>query len=65
MLLVTGGAGFIGSHTVRALSHLGEQSLIVSRRAGQVPAHLADLPVAMEQADVTDLGSLLPIGARY
>jgi UDP-glucose 4-epimerase len=65
MILVTGGSGFIGSHTVRALHGLGEASVVVQRRTGQVPAHLADLPVAAEQADVADLGALRGIGARH
>src|ERR1700726_880813 len=54
MILVTGGSGFIGSHTVRALPGLG-----------QVPPHLADLPVVAEQADVADLDSLRAIGERH
>src|SRR5580693_10082456 len=53
MILVTGGSGFIGSHTVRALHDLGETSVLVQRRTGQVPAHLADL------------GALRAIGARH
>ena len=65
MILVTGGSGFIGSHTVRALHGLGEASVVVQRGTGQVPAHLADLPVIAEQADVADLGALRAIGARH
>ena len=65
MILVTGGSGFIGSHTVRALHGFGEASVVVQRRTGQVPAHLADLPVIAEQADVADLGALRAIGARH
>ena len=65
MILVTGGSGFIGSHTVRALHDLGETSVLIQRRTGQVPAHLADLPVAAEQADVADLGALRAVGARH
>ncbi|HEY4458011.1 MAG TPA: NAD(P)-dependent oxidoreductase [Pseudonocardiaceae bacterium] len=65
LILVTGGAGFIGSHTVRALSDLGEASVLVQRRTDQVPAHLTDLPVVAEQADVADLISLRAIGARH
>lgn len=65
MILVTGGSGFIGSHTVRALHDLGEESLLVQRNTKEVPPHLADLPVAVEQGDVTDLASLLGIGRRY
>jgi UDP-glucose 4-epimerase len=65
MILVTGGSGFIGSHTVRALYGLGEASVLLQRRTGKVPVHLADLPVVAEQADVADLGSLRAIGARH
>ncbi len=65
MILVTGGSGFIGSHTVRALYDLGETSVLIQRRTDQVPAHLADLPVVAEQADVADLGALRAIGARH
>src|SRR5580698_9842976 len=54
MILVTGGSGFIGSHTVRALYGLGEPSIVMQRRSGQVPAYLADLPVVAEQADATE-----------
>jgi UDP-glucose 4-epimerase len=65
MILVTGGSGFIGSHTVRALHGLGEPSVVMQRRSGQVPPHLADLPVVAEQADVADLDSLRAIGGRH
>ena len=65
MILVTGGSGFIGSHTVRALYGLGEPSVVMQRRSGQVPAYLVDLPVVAEQADVADLDSLRAIGERH
>ncbi|WP_326950873.1 NAD(P)-dependent oxidoreductase [Amycolatopsis sp. NBC_01307] len=65
MILVTGGSGFIGSHTVRALHDLGEESLLVQRRSGDVPAHLGDLPVQAERGDVADLASLRDIGTRH
>ena len=65
MILVTGGSGFIGSHTVRALADLGESCVIMQRRSGAVPYYLADLPVVSEQADVTDLDTLRAVGARH
>jgi UDP-glucose 4-epimerase len=64
MILVTGGSGFIGSHTVRALHDLGEQVLIVQRRSGDLPPQLADLPVLADRGDVSDLASLREIGRR-
>ncbi len=65
MILVTGGSGFIGSHTVRALHDLGEKSVVVARRSTEVPAALADLPVVAEQGDVADLETLRAIGRRH
>jgi len=65
MILVTGGSGFIGSHTVRALHDLGQDSLVMQRRSGAVPAHLADLSLTAERGDVADLASLRDIGTRH
>jgi UDP-glucose 4-epimerase len=65
MILVTGGLGFIGSHTVRALLDLGQGCVLVQRRPAEVPADLAGEQVAVEQADITDLGALLRVGERH
>jgi UDP-glucose 4-epimerase len=65
MILVTGGLGFIGSHTVRALAEAGQECVLLQRREPQVPAHLADLPVHVVQADVADLDALLAVGKQY
>ncbi|MFI6857964.1 NAD-dependent epimerase/dehydratase family protein [Streptomyces sp. NPDC050416] len=65
MILVTGGVGFIGSHTVRALAEAGEECVPLQRRSPQVPRHLADLPVHVVQADVADLDALLAAGRQY
>src|ERR1700743_3478281 len=65
MILVTGGSGFIGSHTVPALHGLGGPSVVLQRRSGQAPPTIADLPVGAEQADVADLGALRAIGERH
>jgi UDP-glucose 4-epimerase len=65
MILVTGGSGFIGSHTVRSLADLGESCVIMQRRSGAVPDYLADLPVVSEQADVTELDALRSVGTRH
>src|SRR6204780_4860004 len=65
MILVTGGSGFIGSHTVRALHGLGEPSVVMQRRSGQVPAYLADLPVGAGPADVAGPGGLRAVGEGH
>ncbi len=65
MILVTGGAGFIGSHTVRALVEAGEECVLLQRRAPEIPSHLADLPIRIVQADVADLDALLAVGEQY
>jgi UDP-glucose 4-epimerase len=65
MILVTGGLGFIGSHTVRALGDLGQDCVLVQRRAAQVPADLPADRVVVEQGDVTDLAALRDLGTRH
>jgi len=65
MILVTGGAGFIGTHTVRALAEAGEECVLLQRRSPQVPLPLADLPVHVVQGDVADLDTLLAVGRKY
>jgi UDP-glucose 4-epimerase len=65
MILVTGGLGFVGSHTVRALLDLGEGCVLVQRRTAEAPAGLAGAQVVVEQADITDLTALLDVCARH
>jgi len=65
MILVTGGLGFIGLHTVRALLDLGESCVLVQRRAGGAPADLADEPVVVERVDILDQAALLDVGTRH
>ncbi|MET8752439.1 NAD(P)-dependent oxidoreductase [Streptomyces sp. NPDC004667] len=65
MILVTGGLGFIGSHTVRALLDLGEDCVVLQRRAHRLPPVLAGERVRVEQADVTDREALLAVGRRH
>lgn len=65
MILVTGGLGFIGSHTVQALLDAGEECVLVQRRPAEPPTGRFDAPVAVEQADVTDLSALLDVGTRH
>ncbi|MEQ4717136.1 NAD(P)-dependent oxidoreductase [Nonomuraea sp. B19D2] len=65
MILITGGLGFIGTHTTRALLDLGESCLLVQRRPAVVPETFAGEPVVVEQADLTDESSLLELGKRH
>jgi UDP-glucose 4-epimerase len=65
MILITGGLGFIGSHTVQALLDAGEECVLVQRSHADVPAGRFDAPVAVEQADATDLEALLAVGRRH
>jgi UDP-glucose 4-epimerase len=65
MILVTGGLGFVGSHTTRALLDLGESCVLVQRREPVLPDDLAGQRVFAERADVTDLDALLEVGTRH
>jgi len=68
MILITGGLGFIGSHTTQALLEVGEQCVLVQRRAAGVPDAWTDEAgrrVFVEQADVSELTALLEVGSRH
>jgi UDP-glucose 4-epimerase len=67
MILITGGLGFIGAHTTRALLDLGESCVLVSRTTTDVPAAFADDHdrVVVERADITDRTAFLEIGGRH
>src|SRR6266536_2642399 len=49
MILVTGGLGFIGAHTVRALASLGQRCLAAARSPVPDPARSAD-PSSLRRA---------------
>jgi UDP-glucose 4-epimerase len=66
VILVTGGLGFIGSHTSRALLDMGERCVIGGRTAGRSPDALAaGGQDVVERMDCTDLDSLLGVGERH
>lgn len=68
MILITGGLGFIGTHTARAVLDLGESCVLVQRRAGRVPGIVAEQArqrVFIEQADILDWPAFLEIGKRH
>src|SRR5689334_23478350 len=68
MILVTGGLGFVGAHTTRALLDLGADCVVGRYRADRRPPMLAgDLGtrVRVEPLDCADPDALGAIGARY
>ncbi len=68
MILITGGLGFIGSHTARALLDLGESCMLTQRHTTRIPDFIKDelgRRVVVEQLDVTDLAAFLEIGRRH
>jgi UDP-glucose 4-epimerase len=64
VILITGGLGFIGSHTARAVLDQGESCLLVQRRDPVLPGFLAG-EALVAQADITDLDQLLALGRRH
>lgn len=68
MILITGGLGFIGSHTARALLDLGETCVLAQRREpGPNPFLDEEIGkrVVIERLDVADRGALLDLGSRH
>ncbi|MEV5746960.1 NAD(P)-dependent oxidoreductase [Actinoallomurus sp. NPDC052308] len=68
MILITGGLGFIGSHTARALLDLGESCVLTRHRTARIPAFLEDevgSRLFVEPLDVTDPDAVLGLGERH
>jgi UDP-glucose 4-epimerase len=68
MILLTGGLGFIGSHTARALLDLGEDVVASRYRTVDMPGFLSEelgRRLFVEPADVADPDALKAIGRRY
>ncbi|RMI33380.1 NAD-dependent epimerase/dehydratase family protein [Nocardia stercoris] len=67
MILITGGLGFIGAHTTRALLDLGADCVAVQRGARPATAFEVELGkrVFVEQADIRDRDRLRALCERY
>ena len=61
VILVTGGMGFIGSHTVQALGDLGHGCVVTSHRTTR------DLgeSISIERVNVTDRDAMVGLGERH
>ena len=59
--LVTGGMGFIGSHTAQALTDLGHGCVVTSHRTTR---DLGD-HISVERLDVTDRDAMVALGERH
>ena len=68
MILVTGGFGFIGLHTIRALLDAGEDVVVTRNRTYREVEFLKDemgKRVVVEQLDITDAAQLMELGRRH
>jgi UDP-glucose 4-epimerase len=72
MILITGGLGFIGLHTARALLDLGESCVLTRYRMNREPALLTGFLSSeigsrafVEPLDITDRRAFLDFGTRY
>ena len=70
-ILITGGTGFIGSHTVVALAEAGQPVVILDNLCNSSPkvldrlARLGASPLEFVQADIRDSAALDALFARY
>jgi len=68
MILITGGLGFIGLHTARALIDMGEEVVLTQFRVPRAPAFIKDdfgKTAFIEQLDVTNAEGLAAIGNKH
>jgi UDP-glucose 4-epimerase len=68
MILVTGGLGFIGSHTVRALLDAGQSVVATRYRTGRIPSFLQDeicKRVIVEPVDVTSPHAAIEVARKH
>lgn len=64
MILVTGGAGYIGSHTVKKLIEIGKEILIIDNLSrGFIEA--VHPKAVFENADLLDINSLTSVFSKY
>ena len=68
MILITGGGGFIGLNTARALVDMGQEVLLVRRHAFQLPSFLtqyADKQVKVAECDIVEIPAFYKLIKAY
>jgi UDP-glucose 4-epimerase len=68
VILITGGLGFIGAHTARALLDLGQSCLLTRHHHRRVPdflEHELGRRIVIEQVDCADTTAVLRLGDRH
>ena len=68
MILITGGLGFIGAHTARAVVDLGEDCVATQYRVARNPDFIAEdvgKHIFVEQLDATDLAAFQAVAAKH
>ena len=65
MILVTGGLGFIGSHTVASLLKAGQRGSGDALSLGRMPSFLADKKFAIENLDVTSPHAIIEVARKH
>ncbi len=68
MILITGGLGFVGLNTARALLDVGESCVLTRYRVNRAPGFLSaeiGKRAFVEQLDITDRQAVLDLGRRY
>jgi UDP-glucose 4-epimerase len=68
MILITGGLGFIGQHTARALLDLGESCVLTQYRAARDASLISEeigRRAFIEPLDITDAAAFPGIGSRH
>lgn len=68
MILVTGGSGFLGLHTARALIDTGQEALLTRYRTARSPSFLSDAigsTALIETVDITDAEAVATAISRH
>jgi UDP-glucose 4-epimerase len=65
MILITGGLGFIGSHTVASLVSAGHEVVATRFRVGRIPSFLAGKKFAVETVDVAGPHAVIEAALKH